>query len=209
MESLTTECLYFRSLRSFLLQLPEFHVDYQLLQKQMVEFPDSFQLPSQDRARLNSMQRSFQTGTFSLFEGNLSEFTNIILPDNEKSEKNHKELVKEIYRNRKTTLEPFIGPIEDVCPEYPVLDGSLDMMALKGLCAYIIEVKTVTADHAIVGQVMKYYVGMCLKLILKFFNEVKIVTICPGYDPASYRGLRQIGATILAIDPKSLKTTLL
>ena len=52
---------------------------------------------------------------------------------------------------------------------------------------------------------MKYYIGMCLQLSLKFFRDVKIITICPGYDQAACNGLRQIGATMLLIDPVTLK----
>ena len=207
-EEKTSECLYYRAYRSFLLQSPEFNIDFQLLQKQRSDFPDSFSLlTDKDQIRLRQMQSAFYTGRFVIFEGCTYEFSNIILPDPGKSDKNHKELVNEIYKQRAVILEPYTGPIEDACIEYPVIDGFVDLMAQSNRCAYIIEVKTSTADHAIIGQTMKYYVGVSLQLVLKFFNDVKIITICPGYDPASYRGLKQIGATILSINTENMKVS--
>jgi len=210
MEESTTECLYYRAFRSYLLQSPDFKTDFHLLQKQQSDFPDSFKvLNVHDQVRLKQMQSAYCTGRFVLFEGSTFDFAKVILPELEKSEKPHRELVIDVYKNRKTILEPYTGPIKDACFEYPVLDGSIDLMVQSGLCAYVVEIKTDTADHSIIGQVMKYYVGMCLKLSLKFFNEVKIITVCPGYDQASHRGLKQIGATVLSINPKTSKTALL
>jgi len=209
-EELTTECLYYRTFRSFLLQNSDFKTDFILLRRQQDAFPDSFKiLTEKDQTRYKQMQSAFYTGRFSLFEGNTIDFSNIPLPEIEKSDITHKELVAEIYKNRTLTLEPYTGPIQEACPEYPVYFGSIDLMIRSGSCAYIVEVKTDTADHAIVGQVMKYYVGMSLQLVLKFFDEVKIITICPGYDQAAYNGLRQLGAAILLLDHKSMKISTL
>ena len=188
------------------MQSPEFHMNFELLQKQYSENPESFKtLHKLDVLRLIQMQETFNTGVYSPFKGHSIDFSSIIAPIMANVPQKHKDLVLAIYKNKEQTLEPYMGPVEDACPEYPILYGNIDLMARNGDCAYIIEVKTDPANHAIVGQVMKYYIGMCLQLSLKFFRDVKIITICPGYDQAACNGLRQIGATMLLIDPVTLK----
>ena len=210
MEEKTTECLYYMAFNSFLLQKPEFEVYFQLLKNQLESFPGSDGILSpKDKTRLDLMRKSFLTRSFSLFEGVLDFSASSFLPDPGKSEKPHMELVRDIYRSRESVIEPFTGPIREACFEYPVLDGFVDLMVQSGPCAHIIEVKTSLADHAIIGQVMKYYIGMCLKFNLKFFDEVKIVTICPGYDQAAVRGLKQVKATVLSLDTSTMNVTLL
>ena len=71
----------------------------------------------------------------------------------------------------------------------------------------MIEVKTEPAEHDIIGQVMKYFIGLSLKLILRHFNEVKMITLCPGYNEMAFKGLQQIGALPLLINPKNFRVT--
>lgn len=207
-EETTTECLYYRAFNSYLLQETSFKSNFEMLKKQYLDFPESFQILSQNEVnRLLQMEQAFKTNTFNIFNGSTAELGNNILPKMEEVEIKHRDLVFDIYQNRETTLIPHTGPIDSACFEYPVLYGNIDLMAQSGKCAYAIEFKTDTASHAIVGQVMKYYIGLSLLYNLKFFNDVKLITICPGYDQAAYNGLKQIGATMLLVDPKSLKVT--
>ena len=207
-EESTTECLYYRAFNSYLLQEKHFKSNFDMLQQQFSEHPKSFKIFSKNEVlRLVQMEQAYRTNTFNLFSGNTLEFNNIILPKIENVLVDHQELVFHTYQNREISLIPHTGPIDDACPEYPVLYGFVDLMVLSGKCAYAIEFKTDTASHSIVGQVMKYYIGLSLLFNLKFFNEVKLITICPGYDQAAYNGLRQIGATMLLVDPKTLKVS--
>ena len=203
----TTEALYYRAYHSFILQKPEFKENFEILREQFTEYPQSFSSLTQfDIFRIKQMQDAHKSGTMNLFTGSsVGNFSNDFLPQLEKSTKPHKGLVMDIYAHRKTLLEPFTGPIETLDCEFPVIFGNIDLMALSNRCAYIIEVKTDQANHSIVGQCMKYYVGMSLKLILRFWDEVKIITICPGYDEPSYNGLHQINAIPLLIDIPNMK----
>ena len=207
-EESTTECLYYRAFNSFLLQEPMFRSNFEMLNEQFIKHPKSFRfLLKNEVLRIIQMEDAFKTGTFNLFCGNTIDFTETILPKIDNVGVKHRELVLSIYQDRERSLVPYIGPIDDACPEYPVLYGDIDLMVLSNKCAYAIEFKTDTASHAIIGQVMKYYIGLCLKFNLKFFNDVKLITICPGYDQAAYKGLRQLGATLLLVDPKTLKVS--
>jgi hypothetical protein len=199
-EDITTEALYYRAHHSFLLQSPEFRTDFELLTHQYQSFPESFKVLSKpDVIRIRQMQDSYRTGRFTLFDL-VPDLSMPNFPTSGKSDRKHGELCMEIWKRRESVLEPHTGLIDSACLEYPVRFGKVDLMVQSGSCAYIVEVKTETADHAIVGQVMKYFVGMCLKLILKMFNEIKIITLCPSYDEASMLGLRQIGAKALILN---------
>ena len=167
------------------------------------------ELSKKDVLRIQQMQIAYRTGKFCLFESNIETLTDSLFPETGESDKKHSDLVQAIYLHKEQTLEPFVGPIDDLCPEYPVLFGKIDIMAISGRISHVIEVKTDAADHSIVGQVMKYYIGLSLKLIQKFWDEVQIVTICPGYEKSAYHGLRQINAKPLLIDTRTLKVTLL
>jgi hypothetical protein len=152
------------------------------------------------------MQEAFRTGVFHLFKGIDLDFTNTALPKTNDIDQSHQILIHEVYKNG--ILDKFIGsPLDNVCLEYPVIYGNIDLMIIANNCAYAIEFKTDTATHAILGQVTKYYIGLCLKLNLKFFNEVKIITVCPGYDPIALKGLKQIGATTLIVDSRTLNVS--
>jgi hypothetical protein len=200
----TTECLYYRAYRTFLLQDPEFKTNFELLAYQYYNYPWTFKIFSQnDVHRLIRMQEAFKTGVFNLFKGISFDHPTTILPKMGDINQSHYELIRGVYQSG--ALEKYTGPIDHTCLEYPVPYGNIDLMIISNNCAYVVEFKTDTANHAIIGQVIKYYIGLNLQLILKYFNDVKIITICPGYDQAALNGLKQIGATALLVEPKSLK----
>jgi hypothetical protein len=208
MSSNTAEVLFFMAYHSFLLQKPDFPDTFEMLLDHYENHPESFsQFSKQEVLRIKQMQNAYKTGRIILFEGtDISQYSDP--PQGaHKSDKNHKELCIGIYLHRAQTLEPYTGPVESACLEYPVLYGDIDIMIQSGLCAYVIEVKTEPAEHDIIGQVMKYFIGLSLKLILRHFNEVKMITLCPGYNPMAYKGLQQIGALPLIIDPKTFKVS--
>jgi hypothetical protein len=204
----TADVLFFMAYHSFLLQKPNFTDNFEMLLDHYKHFPESFkQFNKHEILRISQMQTAYKNGRIILFEGtDTSQLPNLPYRG-EKSDKNHAELCMGIYLNRKQTLEPYTGPIENACLEFPVLYGNIDIMAQSGMCAYVIEVKTEPAEHDIIGQVMKYFIGLSLKLILKHFNEVKMITICPGYNPIAYKGLQQIGALPLIINSKNFQTS--
>ena len=75
---------------------------------------------------------------------------------------------------------------------------------LQGETMYILEVKSTTAKHDIIGQLAKYFIAISLKLSIRLFSEVKMVAICPGYDKASLAGLKSIGAIPFLLNLKSM-----
>ena len=166
-----------------------------MLLDQYREVPDSFSVLSKpDVLRLKKMQDDFKSGQYSLFSGTL-DFSSEI-PDEikkEKSGKKHKDVCYQILK-KKEELERYTGSIDFANFEHPVIFGHIDLLVQSGKRAFIIEVKTETADHSIIGQVMKYYIGLSLKLNLKFFDEIETITLCPSYDKPSYNGLKQINA---------------
>jgi hypothetical protein len=203
-EESTTECLYYKTYRTFLLQDPEFKTNFELLAHQYYNYPQTFKIfTKNDIHRLVRMQDAFKTGIFSLFNGITFDRSTPILPKMDDIDQSHYELIRGVYKNG--SLEKYTGQINSMCLEYPVPYGNIDLMVISRNCAYVIEFKTDTATHAIIGQVMKYYIGLNLKLNLKYFNDVKIITICPGYDQIALKGLKQMGATILLVEPKTLK----
>jgi len=208
-EESTTECLYYRAYMSYLLQDPDFRMNFEMLFDQFKKYPESFKIFEKiEVQRMAQMQEAFKTGIFNLFKGSTEDFSKVILPKIENVEQKHRDLVLGIYQDREKSLVPYIGQIDEACPEYPVVFGNIDLMILSGRCAHAIEFKTDTATHAIIGQVMKYYVGLSLLFNLKFFNDVKLYTICPGYDQAAYNGLRQLGVTMLLVSPQTLKVSM-
>jgi hypothetical protein len=203
MSFVITEALFFRAFHSFLLQKPEFIDNFEMFLDQYKNEPETFkQFNKPELLRIKQMQDAYKSGHINLFNGaDISQYSDP--PKGEKSEKNHKELCMGIYLHKEQTLEPYTGPISQACFEFPVIYGDIDLMIQSNMCAYVVEVKSQPAEHDIIGQVMKYYVGLSLKLILKHFNEVKMITICPGYNQSAYNGLRQIGALPLIIDPQN------
>lgn len=205
-ENTTSECLFFRAYRSFLLQDTDFKMNFEMLAYQYYHYPDSFKKFSRNEVqKLIQMQGAFRTGVFNLFQGTPLDLSSMILPKMNNINQPHQDLISEVYQNK--VLDPYIGTEADVCLEYPVIYGNIDLMAISNQCAFVVEFKTDTASHAIIGQVIKYYIGLSLKLNLRFYNDVKIITICPGYDPIALKGLKQIGTTTLLVDSKTLKVS--
>ena len=197
-DELEAEYLYFRLYNSYLLRTPDLRSNYVMLLDLWQKNPKSLRILSKnDLLRLQRVQSDIQNERYSLFsEGlNLSD----PVPESLKTEKSqglHRDLCMEILK-RKELLEPFIGPIDYVNGEHPVKFGLIDILAVSGDTAYIIEVKTDSATHAIAGQVTKYFVGLSLTLSRKWVDDIKIITVCPGYDRVSQLQLGQIGAKCL------------
>lgn len=202
MAQIEAEALYFRMYHSYLLQKENLHDDYEMLRQHFHDHPGCFSsLTKNDLLRIKLVQEDIESDKHSLFTSQLDLSPGI--PDalkKEKTKQNHKELCSTIIRSYSSLLEPFLGPEDFINREHPTMFGPVDIIAQSGQCMYVIEVKTVSADHSIIGQVMKYFVGMSLGLIKRFYDEVKMVTVCPGYDDASYKGLKSIGATLLLIN---------
>lgn len=201
-----TEALFYRLLYSYLLQRPSLKDNYKILCEQYKQYKESFKkLRKPEILWLKKIQEDIENDKYSLFSNSLN-LTNPI-PDilkKEKSEQRHRDLCREIVK-KKEILIPFVSNIDKINIEHPTLFGPIDLIVYNNKLVYIIELKTKSADHSIIGQVMKYYIGMCLKLILKLFDEIKIITLCPGYDQASYQGLKQIGVTPLLINDNPLR----
>lgn len=207
-EETTTECLFYRAFNSYLLQQPDFKSNFEMLQRQFLDYSESFKIFSKNEVlRMVQMEKTYKTGEFNILNGTITDFSSVVLPKIDDVEVKHRDLVFNVFQNRETALIPHTGPIDEACAEYPVLYGNIDLMVLSGRCAYAIEFKTDTATHAIVGQVMKYYIGLSLLYNLKFFDDVRLITICPGYDQAAYNGLRQIGVLMLLVDPQTLRVS--
>jgi len=204
-EEAATEALYFFLYRSYLLQKSDARSYYEMLKNQYKKYPESFKiLTKNDLFRLGQVQDDIKNNRFSLFSGPLDMDDSVSEAlKREKSDKKHSDLCIAIAEDRK--FRNRIGPIDFVSLEHPVMFGSIDILFQSRKTAYIIEVKTDNADHAIIGQVRKYFIGLSLKLILRLFDEIKIITLCPGYDRASLTGLRQIGAKPLLIDTNTLE----
>jgi hypothetical protein len=202
----TAEALFFMTYHSFLLQEQDFIDNFEMLLDHYKHFPESFKnFKKLEILRIAQMQNAYKKGRIVLFEG--TDCTQLTDPPqiNEKSDKNHRELCSGIYLNRDKLIEPYTGSIDNACLEFPTLYGNIDIMVQSGSCAYVIEVKTVPAEHDIIGQVMKYFIGLSLKLILKHFDEVKMITLCPGYNSIAFKGLQQIGALPLIINPRNFQ----
>jgi RecB family endonuclease NucS len=206
-EDAITEVLYYKAYHALLLGKPEFSQHYEMLQRQYQLYPQSFRsLTKSDILRIKKMKDAYNTKNFNLFEGiPIPQYSDVVVSCGEKGHKNHRQLCKEIYLNRATVLEPYTGVLDEVQTEYPVIYGSIDLLGQRGKTVYIIEVKTDTADHAIVGQVTKYYIGLSLQLHLKHFNDIGIITLCPGYDSFVYNQLKQMNAIPLLLDSQIIR----
>lgn len=199
-ELIDTKALYFRLYRSYLLRSPDLNQNYDMLLDHYNQYPNSFSvLSKKDLLRIKQIQKDIQENRHSLFSFPID--LNNDIPEalkREKSSKTHKEFCKAIAKDP-YILEPYTGHPEFVNLEHPTIYGPIDVIIYSNKCAYIIEIKTEAADHSIIGQVMKYYIGMSLKLSLGFFDDVKIICLCPGYDRMSYSNLKRIGAQCLIL----------
>jgi len=204
-ESASAEAIYFLVLHSYLLQKPDFKNYYEMLVDHYIKHPKSLQiLTKNDLLRLKRIQDDVINNKYSLFSGNLN--FNSDLPEFKKEKNNikHAELCNKIVDDKKI-LEALIGPINFLSREYPTPFGPIDIVAQSDDTVFVIEIKTSTADHSIIGQVMKYYIALSLKLIIRQYDDVKMITLCPGYDKTSYFGLKQVGARPLIINATSLE----
>ena len=206
-EESAAEAIYFLLLQSYLLQKPDVKDLYGLLLSHYQEYPQSLNiLTKNDLIRIKRIQDDVKNNQYSLFQGTLDFSPGV--PESlrkEKSEKSHRELCQDIVERRESLLEPLLGPLKFISTEHPTIFGPIDILAQNGDTIHIIEVKTKSADHSIVGQLMKYYVGMSLKIPIRHFDDVKMMALCPGYDKASYSGLGNIGASIMLLKSKPLE----
>lgn len=203
------EVIYFRLYRSYLLQTTDLKTNYEMLLDLWKNHPEVFNIFSKcDLERLRRVQKDLQNNQHTLFSGPMDLGPEI--PETLKKEKTstrHQDICREITRSPNVLAPHVGGSVEFINREHPTYFGPIDILVQNQSCAYIIEVKTSSADHSICGQVQKYFIGLSLRLHLKAFDEIKIITLCPGYDKASYQGLRQIGAKMLVLkdDPIQIK----
>ena len=207
-EIITRE-LFFRLYFSYLLRSKDFNYNYDLLIEQYNLCPDSFKILNKyDLLKLKQIQDDKKNDKYSLFSGTLdfSEELSSIVVEEKKKEK-HKDLCDNIVKEKDTILQKiFSRPITYCSREHPTRFGPIDIVIEDDdSCAYIIEVKTETAQYQIVSQASKYFIGLSLKLNLGFFNRVEIITMAPGYKEETLRGLQQIGAKPLLIYNNPLK----
>lgn len=200
------EALYYRLFHSYLLQKPSLVDDYEMLRRHYHDHPNSLKTLSHvELGRLKHIQEDVQSGRYTLFHADMDLSDD--LPEalkKERSDKDHRALVRDIIRDL-DELSKFTGVPELVNTEHPVNYGFLDLMVISNRIAWVVEVKTKSADHSIVGQMMKYFVGLSLKIVNRNFDEVKMITLCPGYDGAAFKGLKQIGARPLLLKTDPLK----
>jgi hypothetical protein len=161
-------------------------------------------LTKNDLLRLKQIQEDIVNNRYSLFSGTLDFNNNLPEFKKEKSDIKHAKLCDKLIE-KTDTLESLVGPINYISREHPTPFGPIDIVVQSGDTAFVIEVKTYKADHAIIGQVMKYFIALSLKLIIRHYDDIKMITLCPGYDKASYFGLKQIGARPLIINTNSLE----
>jgi len=175
-----------------------------MLKDLFAQNPDYFKVLSKKNLMwLKKIQNDINNNTFSLFSGTLNLSENPY-ENREKTERKHSQLCLGLIKN-KEIFEPFTGKISSINIEHPTVYGPIDIFILSNETAYIIEVKTTSATHAIIGQVMKYWIAVSLKTNLKMFDEVKIITLCPSYDENAYKGLKSIQALPLILNDNPLR----
>jgi hypothetical protein len=207
MSAKIAECLYYRTWTSFLRRSKEFQTDYKFLLEHKNEFPTSFDIFTQnDLNRISLMDHFFKTGQFLCFKISDPVFSDTV-PQMEDTKESHRNIIRKLYDDREKSICPYTDGIDFICPEFPVESGNIDLVVYSKNIAYAIELKTTSADHSIIGQVLKYYIGLSLNLCHKFYNDVKLITICPGYDKTAFWGLKQMGVRTLLLDPYNLKVS--
>lgn len=126
-------------------------------------------------------------------------------------DKSHKDLVRAIYAET-TQLRDLIGDscgnfhlhnIEQPCPPH----GKADMVYLDKIYAYPVEVKPGVGGHDVVGQILKYDQSLRMLLHLRFWEDVKPITICWGYSDFAINELKKCGVITIQYRPikKGLK----
>ena len=201
--------LYYKLYEYYLTKNPSLKTYHGILADCYQSEPESFKTFNKaELLRIKKIQEDIRDNKWSLFSSPLDlcgEAPSCIR--GEKSSKNHKDLCWQIAKNSKDTLEPFTGPINYMNFEHPTGYGPADLAVFgQNRICYIIEVKSTTADHAIVGQVLKYFIGMSVRLGLRIYDDVRMICMCPGYDKPAFNGLKSIGAQlcILKSDPISV-----
>jgi len=193
------EALFYRLYNSYLLQKSDLIDNYRMIQELYQTSPKSLlSLSTRNIKRLKKVQEDILEGKHSLFSSGLNCGPVVDICKNEKTDKSHVDICLELAKNPHL-LEPFTGPINYLTLEYPTLFGPIDLMVLSNKTAYIIEVKTDTANHAIIGQVTKYWIALSLRLSINHYDEVRIITACPGYDKIALIGLKDLNAIKLKI----------
>lgn len=111
-----------------------------------------------------------------------------------------KELVRNIHEAGLKQLREILEDkvelynIEHPCDPY----GRVDMVYMGNGTVYPIEVKCNQGGHDLIGQISKYDLSHRLKLHLKFYEQVKSVTICKSYHSYTLDRLKSLGiATLL------------
>jgi hypothetical protein len=131
----------------------------------------------------------------------------------EKPDKSHKELVRAIYEES-SQLKDLLGDthnnfhldnIEQPCPPH----GRADMVYLDSVYAYPVEVKPGTGGHDVVGQILKYEQALQMRIHIRFWEDVRPVTICWGYSDFALNELKRSGVTTIQYrsNKKGLKLT--
>lgn len=210
-KEILAEALFFRLYNSYLLQQPELRDNYAMLLQHYNDCPSSFKILNRhDLRRLKQVQEDIKHNRYSLFSGSL-DFSGDI-PDSIKTEKNkkkHKDICWEMVERRTDIFGPLIGNTITACSvEHPTIYGPIDILLQddKG-CAFVIELKSDQAKHDILGQVMKYFIAVSLKLNYRLYEDVKIITCAPGYSADCLKGLKGLGAipTLISYKPLSIK----
>lgn len=200
-----TESLFYRAYNAYLLQQPEFRENFEMLRDAFKDDPQSFvALGRNNLLRIKQMQEDIRNDRYTLLTGSGLDFSGAAGTASENRGTRHRDICLSIIRLG--LLDRYIdGNVDLINMEHPVQYGSIDLLYLARGCAYIVEVKSGVADHAIVGQLGKYYVGMALKLNLKFFDDIKMIAVCTGYDEASLMGLKRMGVQPLLFRSKPPK----
>lgn len=111
------------------------------------------------------------------------------------------EVVRKVHYDARDDLRHLVGAgegfhlynLEHPCTPY----GRVDMLYQDHKVAYPVEVKRGDGTHALIGQIMKYTLAIKLKLHYKFYERVKPVTICTGYDSFVLSELKKMGVMTL------------
>ena len=202
--------LFFRLYNSYLLRDPALKDNYEMLLEHYNEYPESFKILNRfDLQRLKQIQNDIRMDRYSLFSGTI-DFSADIPKDIKASKvsKRHKDLCDDLI-DCGGALDEIIGrPVTFRSREHSCAFGVIDILLQDDdYCAYIVEVKADQAKHDIVGQVMKYFVGISLKLNYRLYHDVKVITCAFGYTKEAISGLLQIGAmpTSICSNPLRLK----
>lgn len=80
--------------------------------------------------------------------------------------------------------------------EMNVKYGRIDIQARGMNICHVIEIKLKTANHKIVGQIMKYARSAGSKLHYGLYEDVNMITVAEDYDESTILDLKAIGAKV-------------